>query len=568
MSDVPFVSNEGVPLVPEHSVPLPAVSSPEGLLSWIASVDHKQIGLMYIATSLVFFVVSGAEALLMRTQLARPRNNFLTPEAYNQLFTMHGTTMVFFVGMPLLLGFANYFVPLMIGARDMAFPRLNALSLWLLIFGGLVLYFSFIAGGAPDGGWFAYPPYSERVFSTSHGIDYWGIGLFVSGIGSVATAINLIVTIFTMRAPGMGLRRMPLFVWMALITSFIILFALPSLNASIVMLLFDRRLGTHFFQSLSGGQPLLYQHYFWSFGHPEVYILVLPAFGMISEVLPVFSRKPIYGYGFIVGSTIAIAFYSFAVWGHHMWAAGMGFWPDIAFAIGTMLIAVPTGVKIFNWLATAWGGSIRFNTPMLFALAFLVQFVMGGVTGVQFAVIPFDRQVTDTYYVVAHFHYVLLGGTVTAVFAGFYYWFPKMTGRLMSERIGKVHFWLTIVGFNLTFLIQHVLGWIGMPRRVYTYDNLPNYAWMNLVSTIGSYVLGVSVLVFVWNILVSLRRGEPADDNPWDAYTLEWATTSPPPVHNFELVPPIRSRRPVWDLNHPELADWRKPEEHKGTLRR
>ncbi len=372
----------------------------------------------------------------------------------------------------------------------------------------------------------------------------------------------------TLRAPGMGFRRLPAFVWLILITSFIILFALPSLNATVAMLLFDRLLGANFFRPLAGGSALLYQHYFWTFGHPEVYILVLPFFGIISEVIPVFSRKPLYGYAFVVGSSIAIMFYSFAVWGHHMWAAGMGFWADIFFAVGTMLIAVPTGVKIFNWLATTWGGQICYTTPMLFALAFLVQFTIGGVTGVQFAVIPFDRQVTDTYYVVAHLHYVLYGGSIFALFAGFYYWFPKATGRLMSERLGRWVFWTMVAGFNLTFFIQHVLGWIGMPRRVYTYPALPGWGAMNLVSTLGSLLLAFSILLFFVNVIDGLRWGAPAGDNPWDAYTLEWATSSPPPLHNFEQVPPVRGRRPLWDLNHPELADDRDPGERKGTVTR
>ncbi len=556
------------PLVPEPTAALPSLRSTEGRLLWLASVDHKQIGIMYVIFALAFFVLGGVEALLVRLQLAVPDNTWLSPQLYNQLFTMHGTTMIFLVGMPLVAGVANYLVPLMIGANDVAFPRLNAFSLWVFLFGGLLLNASFVAGGAPDGGWFCYPPYCEREFSTTSGVNYWGAALFVTGIGSVAGAINFIVTIVTLRAPGMGFRRLPAFVWLILITSFIILFALPSLNATVAMLLFDRLLGANFFRPLAGGSALLYQHYFWTFGHPEVYILVLPFFGIISEVIPVFSRKPLYGYAFVVGSSIAIMFYSFAVWGHHMWAAGMGFWADIFFAVGTMLIAVPTGVKIFNWLATTWGGQICYTTPMLFALAFLVQFTIGGVTGVQFAVIPFDRQVTDTYYVVAHLHYVLYGGSIFALFAGFYYWFPKVTGRLMSERLGRWVFWTMVAGFNLTFFIQHVLGWIGMPRRVYTYPALPGWGAMNLVSTLGSLLLAFSILLFFVNVIDGLRRGAPAGDNPWDAYTLEWATSSPPPLHNFEQVPPVRGRRPLWDLHHPELADDRDPGERKGAMTR
>ncbi len=546
-----------VPTVPEPTTPLPALGSPNGLLVWISSVDHKQIGIMYMAASLIFLLLGGVEALLLRLQLAVPSNTILSPELYNQIFTMHGVTMIFLFGMPMVAGLGNYFVPLMIGARDVAFPRLNALSLWLVVFGGLLLYFSFIAGGAPDAGWFAYPPLSEQPYSSDSGMDYYLISLLVTGIGSVASAVNLIVTVLVLRAPGMDFRRLPLFVWMTLATSFLISFAIPSLNASLVMTLLDRRLGAHFFEANAGGSLILYQHYFWSFGHPEVYILVLPFFGIISEVIPVYARKPIFGYTFVAASTIAISIYSFAVWGHHMWAAGMGLWADIFFALGTFTIAVPTGVKVFNWVATIWGGSIRFTTAMLFALAFLVQFTIGGVTGVQFAWVPFDRQVTDTYYVVAHLHYVLFGGTAFAMFAGFHYWFPKVSGRMMSERLGKLSFWLMLVGFNLTFFIQHFVGWIGMPRRVYTYPDLPGWGSMNFVSTVGSLVLGLGVLVFLWNVVRSWRRGVPAGDNPWDAYTLEWATSSPPSIHNFEAVPPIRSRRPVWDLNHPDQADYR-----------
>ena len=550
------------PLVPAPTEALPPIESSTGLLSWLASVDHKQIGIMYALTALVFLVVGGVEALLLRIQLGAPNNTFLSPELYNQLFTMHGTTMVFLMGMPLVSALGNYLVPLMIGANDVAFPRLNALGLWLVVFGGLLLHFSFLAGGAPDAGWFAYPPVSERVFSTHHGMDYWALSLIVTGIGSVASAINFIVTIVTMRAPGMTFRRMPIMVWMILVTSFIILFALPSFNVAAIMLFFDRQYGAHFFDPLAGGSPVLYQHYFWAFGHPEVYILILPFFGIISEVIPVFSRKPLYGYAFVVGSGVAIMFYSFAVWGHHMWTSGMGYWADIIFAVGTFFIAVPTGVKIFNWLATAAGGTLRFTTPMLFALAFLVQFPIGGVTGVQFAVVPFDRQTHDTYYVVAHFHYVLYGGTVFATFAGLFYWFPKVTGRLYSERLGKLCFWLMVVGFNGTFFIQHVLGWQGMPRRVYTYPDLPGWDIMNLVSTVGSFIIALSVLVFVWGIVDALRNGAPAGDDPWDANTLEWATSSPPPLHNFAQVPPIRGRRPLWDLKYPDLADWRQAERH------
>jgi len=546
-----------IPLVPETSKPLPSLLEPEGLLSWVASVDHKQIGLMYLLASLAFFLVGGLEALLMRIQLGTPNNTFLSPAAYNQIFTMHGTTMIFLVVVPMLVGFATYLVPLMIGARDMAFPRLNAFSFWIFLFGGLLLYYSFIAGGAPDTGWFSYAPLSERAYSTSTGLDYWALGLLGVGVGTVAGGINLIVTILTRRIPGMNLRRVPLFVWMVLVNAFIILFALPPLNAALVMLLIDRLLNAHFFTPASGGSPLMWQHYFWAFGHPEVYIMILPAWGMISEVIPVFSRKPIFGYEFVAGSSVAIGFLSFAVYAHHMFTVGLGHPFDFAFSAASMLIAVPTGIKIFNWIATMWGGRIRFTTSMLFAASFLIMFTIGGITGVTFAIVPIDWQLTDSYYVVAHFHYVLFGGTLFAVFAGIYYWFPKMTGRLLSEKWGKWHFWLTLIGFNLTFFVQHILGIIGMARRAYTYPDLPGWGTMNMISTVGAFVMGLSVLVFIWNIIVSLRRGQPAGDNPWQAWTLEWATTSPPPVHNFDRLPPVRSRRPLWDLAHPENPDWK-----------
>ena len=544
-----------VPLVPENTAALPRLSDSEGLLAWIASVDHKQIGIMYIVSSLFFLVVGGFEALLIRVQLATPGEHFVSPEAYNQIFTMHGTTMIFLVVVPLLIGFMTYLVPLQIGARDMAFPRLNALSFWVLLFGGLLLYYSFLSGGAPNAGWFSYAPLSEKPYSTTPGLDYWAAGLLVVGIGTVGAGINVITTIWKFRAPGMTMRRLPLFTWMSMINSVVILGALPALNASLVMLLMDRVLGSYFFRPVGGGDAVLWQHFFWSFGHPEVYIMVLPAFGMISEVIPVFSRKPIFGYAFVAASTVAIAFLSFAVWAHHMFATGLGQPWDVIFGFASMLIAIPTGVKIFNWIATMWGGRIRFSTAMLFAMSFLVLFTIGGITGVTFATFPIDWQVEDSYYVVAHMHYVLFGGTFFAVMAGFFYWFPKATGRVLSEKLGHWQFWLMFVGFNMTFLIQHVLGIMGMPRRVSTYPDLPYWGLFNMISTIGAFILALGVLLFVVNIFATLRNGEPAGNNPWNAWTLEWATTSPPPVYNFETVPPIRGRRPLWDLEHPEQAD-------------
>ncbi len=544
-----------VTLAPGSSEAFPRVGKPQGLLSWVASVDHKQIGIMYIVTALFFLVVGGFEAQLMRMQLARPNNTLISPQLYDQLFTMHGTTMVFLMGMPMLIGFGNYLLPLMIGAPDMAFPRLNAFGFWLLLFGGLLIYFSFVAGGAPDAGWFSYTPLSEQPYSPGAGVDYWVLGLLVTGIGSVLAAVNFIVTVLTMRAPGLTMRRLPLFAWMTFINSFLILAALPVLNAALAMLLIDRQFNAHFFAR--GGSALLWQHLFWAFGHPEVYILVLPAFGMISEVIPVFSRKPIFGYEVVAGSTVAIAFLSYGVWAHHMFAAGLGPTWDVLMGATSSLIAIPTGIKIFNWTATMWGGAIRFTVPMLFAVFFLVTFMIGGLSGVTFAVFPIDWQVEDTYYLVAHFHYVLVGGTLFAVFAGFYYWFPKVTGRMLNTRLGLWHFWLNFIGFNLTFFVQHLLGLIGMPRRIYTYPDLPGWGTMNLISTVGATVAAISALVFVWNIIYSLRHGAPAGDNPWEAWTLEWATTSPPPPHNFDQLPPVRSRRPLWDLAHPDLADWK-----------
>ncbi len=545
---------------PEHvapqELPFPPLNRGWGWLAWFSTTDHKKIGILYIVTSLFFFGVGGIEALLIRIQLAAPNARVLTPAEYNAIFTMHGTTMIFLVVMPILIGLANFLVPLMVGARDVAFPRLNALGYWVFLLGGVVIYLALFTGSLANAGWFSYAPLSEYAFSSRPGMDYWIVGLIETGVGTIGAAVNLIVTTVRYRAPGMTWRRMPLFVWMMFITSLLILFALTPLNAGLIMLLGDRILHMHFFRAnASGGSAILWQHIFWFFGHPEVYIMALPAFGIISEVIPVFSRKPIFGYNFVAGSGVAIGLLSFAVWVHHMFAVGLGVPLNAAFSGASMLIAVPTGVKIFNWSTTMFQGHIRLKTPLLFAAAFIIQFVIGGITGIMFAVVPIDWQLTDSYFVVAHFHYVLFGGTMFALWAGVYYWFPKFTGRLLHERLGKWHFWLAVVGFNMTFFVQHILGLIGMARRTYTYPNLPGYFALNLISTIGAFILAVSVVLFLWNLVWSFRKGEIAGDNPWDAWTLEWATTSPPPEHNFVRLPPVNSARPLFDLAHPEMAD-------------
>ena len=527
-----------------------APSRTEGLLSWITTVDHKRIGVMYIVTTGIFFGLGGLEALAMRVQLAQPRSELIDPNAYNALFTMHGTTMIFLSFTPMVLGFANYFVPLMIGARDMAFPRLNALTYWLLLFGGLLLYFSFLSGQPPEVGWFAYSPLNEPPYSTSNGVDYWIVGITVISIGSVAGAINVLVTVITERAKGMTGERLPLFVWMSSFNTLIIIGAIPALTAVQIMLLFDRQLGAHFFKVSDGADALLWQHLFWFFGHPEVYIMILPLFGVLSEIFSTFTHKHLFGYIYVVGAGFSIAFLAYGVWVHHMFTTGLSQWGTAAFGIAGLLISVPTGIKIFSWMATMWGGRIRFTTPMLFAIGFIVTFTMGGITGVHFSLVPIDQRTTDTYYVVAHFHYVLVGGSFMAVLAALYYWFPKMSGRMLSETLGKWHFWLTMIGFNLTFFPMHIVGLLGMPRRVYTYPDEPGWGWLNLTETVGAFILAASIILFLWNIWRSLRHGEIAGDNPWDAPTLEWATSSPPPVYNFATIPPvpITSGYPLWDL--------------------
>jgi cytochrome c oxidase subunit 1/cytochrome c oxidase subunit I+III len=524
-------------------------------LAWLSTVDHKRIGVLYMLTGLFFFIVGGVEALFIRLQLAVPNNHLLHPDTFNKLFTLHGTTMIFLVAMPLLFGFVNYVLPLQIGARDMAFPRLNAFGFWCQPFGGILLHFSILAGGAPAVGWFSYAPLSETPYSSSPGVDYWAVALFVLGLGTISFAINTIATVISCRGPGMTMRRLPLFTWMNFINSFLILIALPVLNAGLAMILIDRQLEGHFFLPFRGGSAVLWQHIFWAFGHPEVYIVVLPAFGMVSEIIPVFSRKPIFGYEFVAASTVAIVVLSSLVWGHHMFTVGMGRPMDLFFIITSMLIAIPTGVKVLNWSATMFGGRIRFDVPMLFCIAFLIQFTLAGLTGVSHASAALDWQTKNSYFLVAHFHFVFVGAIVFAMLGALPYWFPKMSGRMMSESLGRWTFWLWVIGFNMTFIIQHVLGLYGMPRRIFTYPDIPGWGWMNMLSTIGVFFMGAGSLVLLWNIAHSFFRGRVAGDNPWNAWTLEWATTSPPPHENFVALPPIHSRRPLWDVANPDRPD-------------
>ncbi|MDP6081197.1 MAG: cytochrome c oxidase subunit I [Arenicellales bacterium] len=520
----------------------------------MTTVDHKRIGTLYGVTAFIFLLIGGIEALILRVQLAGPEQDLVSPEVYNQLFTMHGTTMVFLVVMPLGASFFNWLIPLQIGARDVAFPRLNAFSYWTFLFGAILLNASFLFGGAPNSGWFGYANLTSETFNTGNGVTFWAMGLLVLGIASLAAAFNFVVTIINMRAPGMSMFRMPLFTWMTLVTSILLVLALPVITVALIELMFDRLYGTNFFVPEAGGDPILWQHMFWLFGHPEVYILILPAMGIVSEILPTFSRKPLFGYPFVVFSGIVIAFLGWFVWGHHMFTVGLGPAANSAFAISTMAIAVPTGIKIFNWIGTIWGGSIRMTTAMLFALGFIAMFIIGGLSGVSHASPPTDAQQQDTYYIVAHFHYVLFGGSLLGIFAGVYYWWPKMTGHLLNERIGKWHFGLMLIGLNITFAPMHWLGMDGMPRRVYTYASGQGWDGSNFVATIGAFLIAISMLVFILNVLYSRRKGEPASDDPWDGRTLEWSIPSPPPAYNFHRIPKVRYRDDFWFRKYPELT--------------
>ena len=519
--------------------------------SWITTVDHKRIGILYMVTAIIFFFGAGIEALVMRTQLARPDSTLVEAETFNQMFTMHALSMIFLGVMPMSVAFFNLIVPLAIGARDVAFPRLNALSYWIFLFGGLLLNGGFISGmGSPDAGWFAYANLTEEPFSKGQGMSFYALGLIILGVSSLAGAFNFLVTIINMRAPGMTLMRMPPFIWMTLVTSFLLVTAMPVITVGLIQILFDRNFGTNFFDTTAGGSPVLWQHVFWLFGHPEVYILILPAMGIVSEIIPTFSRKPLFGYHFVIFSGIVIGFMGWGVWSHHMFTVGLGNIANSVFAITTMLIAIPTGVKIFNWLGTMWGGSIRFSTPMLFALGFVAMFILGGLSGVTHASPPADAQQQDSYYIVAHLHYVLFGGSIMGLLAGIYYWFPKVTGRMLNDNLGKLHFWLLMFGSNLTFFPMHILGLVGMPRRVYTYSATSGFEAYNLLQTVGAFILAASFLIFLHNVFSSLRKGARAGKDPWDGRTLEWTIPSPPPHYNFVEIPAIHSREPAWDMKY------------------
>jgi cytochrome c oxidase subunit 1 len=524
------------------------VPSNTGIMSWLTTVDHKRIGALYLISGLFFFVFGGLEAAVIRAQLATPNGKIVSAEMYNQLFTMHGTTMIFLAVMPLSAAFFNFLIPLQIGARDVAFPRLNAFSYWVYLLGGIFITVPIFLGVAPDGGWFGYAPLSTKAFSPQINMDFWVLGLQILGISSLAAGFNFITTIINMRAPGMSLMRMPIFTWMSFVVQFLVVLAFPVITVALVFLQFDRFFGTNFYTIAKGADPLLWQHLFWVFGHPEVYILILPAFGLVSEVLPTFSRKPLFGYPVMVYSGILIGFLGFGVWAHHMFSVGMGPIADSVFSLATMLIAIPTGVKIFNWLATMWGGQIRFTTAMKFAIGLVGMFTIGGISGVMHSSPPADLQQTDTYFIVAHFHYVLFGGSVFGLFAGMYYYFPKVTGRFLSEKLGNWHFWISLLGMNLTFFPMHFSGLLGMPRRYYQYDAGQGLELFNMMSTVGTGILMIGTLFGLINVIKSWKGGEKASSNPWGAPTLEWTIPSPPPDYNFAELPQVKSRYPLWNM--------------------
>ncbi len=540
--------------IPQAAVPgfLRRPTATQGFVGWVTTIDHKKIGALYGVTAFIFFILGGVEALLIRLQLAQPNLDVLTADRYNQLFTMHGTTMVFLVVMPMSSAFMNFLLPLQIGARDVAFPRLNALSYWVFLFGGLFLYSSLFFGGAPNQGWYGYAPLTTKLYTPGHGVDFWALSLQMLGIASLASSFNFIVTALNMRAPGMTLLRMPVFSWMTIVVSFLLITAVPPISVALFEVSFDRFFGTNFFNVAKGGDPILWQHLFWLFGHPEVYILILPAMGIVSEILPAMSGKPLFGYAVVVFSGVAIGFMGWGVWAHYMFVVGLGPAANAAFATSTMLIAVPTGVKIFNWIGTMWGGQLRFAAPAKFAIGFVAMFIIGGLSGVTHAVAPADTQQNDTYYIIAHFHYVLFGGAIFGLFGGIYYWWPKFTGKMLNEGIGTLHFWLLLIGFNLTFGPMHVVGLNGQLRRTFTYAEGTGWDTWNLVETIGAFVIAVAVLAFIYNVIITMRSRVRAPHDPWDARTLEWLTASPPPEHNFDEIPVVHARDEFWHRKYSE----------------
>jgi cytochrome c oxidase subunit I len=529
---------------PHHAAP-----RQHPIMEWLTTTDHKKIGIMYLVNSFFWFGVAGLLAVFVRSELAQPGEQFFTSQQYNQLFTMHGTTMIFLFVIPMLAGFGNYLVPLQIGALDMAFPRVNALSLWILPLAGILLYSGYLTGaGVPDAGWTSYAPISERA--SGLGIDLWVTALLLIGTSSILGAVNFIATIFKMRAPGMTMFRMPMFTWTMLVTSLLVLLATPVIASALAMLFIDRNLGGSFFDPSRGGNPIMWQNIFWFYSHPAVYVMILPGMGIVSEILPVFSRKPLFGYKAFVFATVGIGALGFSVWAHHMFTTGAVLLPF--FSIMTFLIAVPTGVKMFNWIGTMWKGKLSFPTPMLFAVGFLTMFLIGGIDGVAMASPPVDFHFQDTYWVVAHIHYVLFGGSVFAVYAGLYFWWPKFTGKKLNEGLGKLHFWMHFIGFNVTFMVMHLLGLVGMPRRIADYLPSANWGPMNTLSTVGAFLIAFSTVPFLANVILTARRKDRDPEDPWEANSLEWYTTSPPPAHNFDSLPPIRSERPLFDLRHAE----------------